>query len=295
MHLLEHVPLGPKTTMRIGGTARYFAKATTREDVEEAHRFAIKHEIPLIVLGAGSNTIFADGIINAFILQICNQRNEIQGDHVIVGAGAVLASVIVTLSQQGLDLSALTGIPGTLGGAIFGNAGQGPQGVWIDSFVENVTVFINGAWKILSREECGFSYRESAWKREAGSRKREAIIWEASLRVPRKNPADITKIIAETMKKRRETQIQARTAGSCFKALPDGTPAWKILDAAGLRGYRVGGISISEKHANFLVNPEGKGTFADAVAVIEHAKKVSGHPLGLEMRLFGEDGRVREA
>jgi len=292
MIILEHVPLRPKTTMRIGGTARYFAELKTQEDVSEAFEFSRSNNVPLFVLGAGSNTIFADGEISALVVQIRNDQCLIDNDHVTIGAGANLASVVAKLANAGLDLSSLSGVPGTVGGAIFGNAGQGPTGVWIDSFVETVTICVDGQWKVMTKAECGFGYRESAFKRPATSDQRPALIWEATLKIPQGDSAKIKATIEEMLKKRAAAQVAARTAGSCFKAAGD-VPAWKLIDAAGLRGLTIGGIQISPKHANFLVNLESKGTFADAVKIVEQVKKTITVPLEVEMRFIDKDGTMR--
>ncbi len=293
MIILEHVPLRPKTTMHIGGTARWFAELKTKQDVEDAFAFCRTKNCALVPLGAGSNTIFADGEINALVIQIRNDQCVIGDQQITVGAGATLATVVAKLADAGLDLSALTGIPGTVGGALFGNAGQGPTGVWIDSFVETVTVFIDGQWKNLTKAECGFGYRESGFKngklKIENGKLQPSIIWEVVLNVSLGDAITINATISAMLKKRAESQVAARTAGSCFKAAGD-VPAWKLIDAAGLRGLTVGGIQISPKHANFLVNPEDKGTFADAVKIVEKVKNTINVSLEVEMRFVGEDG-----
>lgn len=288
MQLLEFVPLSPKTTMRIGGMARYFAELLSREDIEDAWRFAQEHHLPLVPLGAGSNTIFADGTVEAVVIQVKADSVKCEANSVMVQAGKHLASLVSECAKSGLDLSALTGIPGTVGGAIFGNAGQGPKGIWTDSFLIEVEVFVDGSWKTLQRGECGFGYRNSIFKNMPG-----VIVWEAVFSPPVKSPGEIEAEIQKLLQHRKDAQFFGRTAGSCFKGLPDGTSAWKLIDAAGLRGFKVGGVQISEKHANFLVNMEGKGTFADAVAVVEKVKQSVPVLPGVEMRFIGKDGTVR--
>ena len=148
MDIQENVLLKNKTTMRIGGTAKYYADLTEKKDVEEAVHFAEEKEVPLIILGGGSNTIFADGTIDALVCRIKADDVQVDGNTVTVEAGKILAMLLNELAEKGLDLSALTGIPGSMGGAIFGNAGQGPKGIWLNSFVDSVTAFIGGEWKI---------------------------------------------------------------------------------------------------------------------------------------------------
>lgn len=288
MDIREHVMLRPKTTMRIGGTARYFAELKTQADIEEAVKFSEKQQLSIVPLGSGSNTIFADGEIDAFVVQIKHETVTIDENRVTVGAGKNLAMLINELSEKGLDLSALTGIPGTVGGAIFGNAGQGPKGVWIGAFVESVTAFADGEWKTLRNEECGFQYRESIFKKTKGA---APILWEATLIVPPGDPATIKKTIESLLQKRIETQPHLKTAGSCFKAVGD-TPAWRLIDAAGLRGFKIGGVEISSKHANFLINV-GEATFSDVVSVVEEVKQKISNDLDIEMRFVKNDGTLR--
>ncbi len=285
MQIQERIPLAPKTTMRIGGNARYYTELQTQRDAEEAMQFAQSKGIPMIVLGAGSNTIFADGTIEALVVRVVAKSIEVSGNTVRAEAGASLATVVTHLAKRGLDLSAVSGIPGTVGGAIFGNAGQGPQGTWIDHFVQTVTVFLEGEWKTLSREECGFGYRESIFKKL-----NNPLLWKVTLSVPSRAAKDIEQDIGILLKKRTVAQPFTRTAGSCFKAV-EGTPAWKIIDAAGLKGYRVGDLQVSDKHANFLINT-GNGTFADASRLVETIRERTGKPLELEMRFIGESGSL---
>lgn len=272
--------------MRIGGTARYFAELKTKEDVEQAVAFAQEKNIPLLPLGSGSNTIFCDDEVNALVIQVKHNAATWDGDLVTIGAGKNLAMCVNDFAPLGRDLSALTGIPGTVGGAIFGNAGQGPKGVWIDSFVQSVTAYIDGAWKTFSKDECDFSYRESIFKK--GGR---ALLWEVTLEIPKGDPATIKTTIESLLQKRIETQPHLKTAGSCFKAV-GGTPAWQLIDEVKLRGHQVGGVQIAEKHANFLQNT-GDATYADACAVVEKAKKEIPEQLEVEMRFIEKDGSLR--
>jgi UDP-N-acetylmuramate dehydrogenase len=314
MNIQENIPLAKKTTMRIGGSARYYADILTKENLEDAWTFAHEKGLKLIPLGGGSNTIFADGTINALIVRLKNDdvsmenlipplpsplpRGEGNRVHITVGAGKILAVLINELAEKNLDLSSLTGIPGTVGGAIFGNAGQGPKGTWIDSFVTQVTVF-DGEWKTLSREECEFSYRESFFKRGAGTSLRQGygrqggergVIWSALLKIPTKDSVKIKSNIDRLLQKRLEAQPHIKTAGSCFKAV-NGVPAWKLIDAVGLRGTQIGGVQISEKHANFLLN-KGGATYDDTKKMVETVRDTVSQPLDIEMRFIQEDGSI---
>lgn len=285
MEFKERFVLRPKTTMRIGGVASYFGDIVTKTDAEEALRFSLEKKLPFLPLGSGSNTIFCDEV-HALVVQVKHAAVTVSGDIVTVGSGKNLAMLVSEIGAQGLDLSALTGIPGTIGGAIFGNAGQGPKGIWIDSFVESVTIY-DGAWKTLSKSECHFRYRESAFKDST----KPLLIWEVVLRVPKNDPAVVKNNVDALLKKRIETQPHVKTAGSCFKAV-GGTPAWQMIDAVGLRGHKVGGIEISQKHANFLINAE-EGTYSDAVKIVETVKQKIPEHLEVEMRFVESDGSLR--
>ncbi len=282
----ENIPLRTKTTMRIGGSARYYAELKTKEDVEEATKFSNEKGIPLLLLGAGSNTIFADGTINALIAKIAAEDVTVHDSKVTVQAGKYLAVLINELAEKGLDLSPLTGIPGTIGGAIFGNAGQGFGGTWIDAYIENVDVFIDGRWRTLSKEECAFAYRTSGFKRMNAP-----IIWSCTLNVPKRPIEEIKAEVERLLKKRIETQPHIKTAGSCFLSVSKESPAWKLIDAAGLRGQKIGGVEISQKHANFLINA-GNATYGDAKKLVAFIQSKMAEPLHVEMRFIEEDGNL---
>lgn len=293
MDLQELASVGGKTTMRIGGKARFFTNLATKDDVEEAVRVATAKNLPLILLGSGSNTVFSDGVVEAFVARIAHNAVTVDGNRVTVGGGANLAMLVNDLAKQGLDLSPLTGIPGTVGGAIFGNAGQGPKGTWMDSYVENVTAYMGGHWKTFSKEECGFDYRESAfkhWTKQADKWLIMPVIWEVVLQVPSGDPTAIQAEVQRLLQVRIDTQPHLKTAGSCFKAV-GAVPAWKLIDAAGLRGHQIGGVQIAEKHANFLLN-KGDATYADAKAVVEKVKSTVAEPLDVEMRFIEPDGSL---
>lgn len=283
----ELVPLAGKTTMRIGGTAHYYAELTNTDEVEAAYGFVQQEQIPLVVLGGGSNTIFSDDIIEALVVRIKAENVYVDKNLVKVESGKNLPMLINELAKQNLDLSPLTGILGTVGGAVFGNAGQGPSGIWIDTYIRDVTIFTEGTWETLKKEQCDFSYRESRFKHGPGH---APVIWDVTLELPSRPQADIEADIQTLLKKRIETQPHVKTAGSCFKAV-GATPAWKLIDAAGLRGHTVGGVQITEKHANFLLNT-GDAKYADAKSIVEDVRKAVKEPLEVEMRFMESDGSL---
>ena len=296
MKVDENVSLKKKTTMRIGGLVRYYAELQTREDVEEAVQFAQEKNLPLIVLGGGSNTIFADGIIDALVVKVVAEKSAPlpnplprgEGKFYTVQAGKILASLINELAEQNLDLSLLTGIPGTVGGAIFGNAGQGPHGTWIDQFVESIEFFWQGKWQTFTKEECEFGYRESGFKHWWGEGTVPPIIWSVTLMIPSRPKKEVKIEVERLIQKRIETQPHLKTAGSCFKAV-GGVPAWKLIDAAGLRGTKIGDVQIAEKHANFLLNI-ADATFEDAKKIVKKVQESVPEKLEVEMRCIERNG-----
>ena len=294
MILQENIPLGPKTTMKIGGTARWYAELQTKADVEEAWKTAREKNVPLVILGGGANTVFEEGTIEALVVKIAADDMAVEGNAATARTGCILATLLNGCAKRGLDLSPLAGIPGTLGGAIVGNAGQGPGGVWLDSFLESVTVY-DGRWKTLSKADCHFSYRESIFKHWPADPALPTdghcpILWEATLRAPPRPEADVQANITALLRKKIETQPQRLTAGSCFKAV-GGTPAWQLIDGAKMKGFIVGGVQISEKHANFLINT-GTGTFKDVMGLITAVRAKVPALQDIEMRLIGKEGRV---
>jgi UDP-N-acetylenolpyruvoylglucosamine reductase len=329
----ENIDLRPKTTLRIGGKARYYAELSSQEECEEAIAFAWQKNVPLIVLGGGSNTIFADGVINALVIKIkadkvmCHAEpfgktqdnlhdasasstlaNARSAQHdttgsvskrlrVYVQAGKYLANLINELAEHNLDLSPLTGIPGTLGGAIYGNSGQGFGGIWIDRFIESVEVFEwienAGKWIVRSKGECEFGYRSSVFKTLSTIHYplSTPLIWSCTLNVPSRPKEEIKEKIERLLHKRIETQPHSKTAGSIFLSKSKDSPAWKLIDAAGLRGSKIGGIEVSSKHANFLMNT-GNATFEDAKKMVEKIQREVPEDMTVEMRFINEEGHV---
>ena len=268
------IPLGSKTTMRIGGKARYYADILTRKDVEEAWRFASAATtpgsslpsaslpgIPLIVLGGGSNTVFADGVVNALVVRLKNDGMTVDGNIINVGAGKILASLINDLAKHSLDLSTLTGIPGTIGGAVIMNAGC--HGATISDVVEEVcTLMPNGEMRTRHSAECAFGVRHSVFQHES------ELILSARLALAPGAVRTIRERMQRHITERRARQpLQYANCGSVFRNPPKDV-AWKLIAEAGLRGLWCGGAQVSEKHTNFIVNRNG-ATAADIVALVD--------------------------
>lgn len=266
--LKKNVWLKPYSTYKIGGRAKYFFVAHSKSEVIEAVEFAEKNKIKYFVLGGGSNVLFPDEGFNGLVIKIDISLLETKGNIIFAGAGIPLSS-LVSLSVQkklsGLEWAA--GIYGTLGGAIYGNAGA--FGEDIGGLISNVEVWNieDGVMQNLSQKECNFGYRDSIFKKQ-----KKYVILTAKLSLHRGKPIQIRKRIKNYLKTRQEHQpLFCASVGSIFKN-PKGAYAGKIIEDCGLKGKKIGNIEISRKHANFFVNL-GKGKARDVKKLINLVKK----------------------
>jgi UDP-N-acetylmuramate dehydrogenase len=285
----EKIPLKEYTTFKIGGPARYFFVAKNKEDLKNAIFWAKKKKLPFFILGGGSNVLFSDNGFKGLVIKLQNTQYKIRNTKIVAEAGVPLQKLVLETAKRGLSgLENLAGIPGTLGGGIWGNAGA--FGREIGDLVEEVKVLDVGSSKLevkrLKNKDCKFGYRDSIFKR-----KKNLIILEATLRLKRGKRKEIEEKIKEFLKLRKEKQpLEFPSAGSVFKNVPiekvpkeirekfkekikDGfLPAGVLIEAAGLKGFQIGGAKISEKHANFIVNV-GEAKANDVKELIEKIKK----------------------
>ncbi len=286
----KNVSLKKYTTFKIGGRAKYFFEAKNKKDLKFALEFALKNNIPFFILGGGSNLLISDKGYDGLVIKMEDTRYKIQNTKVTAEAGALLGNLVRDSEESGLTgLEWAIGIPGTIGGAVRGNAGA--FGKSIGDFVKKVEVLEikNGRLfsKELSQKECKFSYRESIFKKN-----RNFIISEVILEFSRNNKREIKEKISEFLSYRKEHQpLNFFSAGSIFKnyegeisdkkiirAFPEIRsfnqrkliPAGYLIDKCRLKGRRKGNIEISKKHANFMVNLGG-GRAEDVFYLIELA------------------------
>jgi UDP-N-acetylmuramate dehydrogenase len=289
LKIRENVPLRDYTTFKIGGPARYFFVAKNKEEIKEAILWAKKKKLPFFILGGGSNVLFSDNGFNGLVIKLQNRQYEIRNSKVIAEAGVPLQKLVLESAKKGLSgLENLAGIPGTLGGAIWGNAGA--FGREIGNLVEEVKVLDVGSSKLevkrLKNKDCKFGYRDSIFKR-----KKNLIIFEASLKLKKGNKKEIEEKIKEILKLRKEKQpLGFPSAGSVFKNVPirkipkkirerfkekikNGVlSAGALIEAAGLKGYQIDGAKISEKHTNFILNVKNAKA-KDVVVLMNLIKK----------------------
>ncbi len=276
------------TTFRIGGPADIFIWPASREELRAAVGYAFVRGIPLTVIGAGSNLLVGEGGIRGIVVKVGRGLDRVtrDGAEIRAEAGARLAKVAAIAQINGLGGFEFTaGIPGTVGGAVVMNAGA--NGSSIGDIVKGVLVLNHaGQFKEIPQAGLGFGYRKSILQ------EKPLIVIEASFSCRLRSPQEIRKEMKEYIEKRKRTQpLSLPSAGSIFKN-PPGDSAGRLIEAAGLKGKRVGGAIISEVHANFIVNL-GSATARDVRTLIEMARSAVwerfGVELALEVKIIGED------
>ena len=286
---LQHAaPLAPVTWFRVGGAAEVLVRPADAEDLC-GFLGALAPEMPVTVLGAASNLIVRDGGLPGVVLRLARGFAEVQveADGVVAGAACLDATVAEHAAAAGLaGLEFLSGIPGTVGGAVAMNAGAygGDLAGCLD-WAEVVTR--EGALVRVTAQRLALTSRHSALPPEA-------VVVRARLRAMPGDPAAIAARMAQIRASREATQpVRARTGGSTFRNPEDGMKAWELVDAAGCRGLRRGGAQISEKHCNFLLNT-GDATAADLEGLGEEVRRrvhaASGITLLWEIRRIGVPG-----
>jgi UDP-N-acetylmuramate dehydrogenase len=299
-HVLENEPLSKHTTLRIGGPAKFWFDAKTSDDMIRAVEAAKELGLNFYVLGSGSNVLAADSGFDGLIIHAVNNNLRTQGDKLYVEAGAINAQVVRETAAAGLTgLEWLATIPGTIGGAVYGNAGC--FGESIRDYINKVDVYRNGAKKRLEKKDCQFGYRDSIFKRN----KDMILSAEFNLKEGSKGPS--LKKIEEYAKKRKESQPVGQTcAGSTFKnykirheddikklmqrvkEIPDDflqkkyLPAGWLLEQVGAKGMEIGDMQVSEDHANWLIN-RGKAGADDFIMLVSKLKTLVRDELGVQL------------
>lgn len=265
--ILENEPMSKHTTFRIGGNAEVFVSPKISQ-VADILKLAKEYEVPVTIIGNGSNLLVGDKGISGLVLSFGKEAEEIQvdGSCMIVSAGALLSKIAAEAAKRSLTgFEFAAGIPGTLGGAIVMNAGA--YGGEIKDVLISATVLTpEGEVLELSNSELDLSYRHSCIPEKG------YIVLEAILEFMPSEETAIREKMAELKKSRVEKQpLEYPSAGSTFKR-PEGYFAGKLIQDAELRGYTVGGAQVSEKHCGFVVN-KGNATATDVLQLIEDVKK----------------------
>lgn len=262
----QNIDLKKYNTYKIGGTAKYLIKPKNPFDLKSIFDELNKENIPYLILGGGSNVILPDEDFNGAIIKLDNFNDiSFKDDYCFAGAGISLNQLIKTyLDNNFVNLSKLYGIPGTLGGAIRGNAGCYNDEIF--NHIKSVLVYDDGYIKFISKENISYPYRDTSFKHN------NMIILGAILYT---KIGDANKEICEIKERFKERinkqPLEYPNAGSVFKN-PSGVSAGKLIEDCGLKGYQIGGAKVSNKHANFIINYEFAKS-SDIISLIEKIKE----------------------
>jgi UDP-N-acetylmuramate dehydrogenase len=278
-------PLARFTSWRIGGPAEAFVEAADSDDVAEVQRFAAAHTLPKLIVGGGSNLLILDGGVRGLVLSMTRGLRSIEedGDLVVAGAGCRIGRLLTYCTARGrAGLEFLADIPGTVGGVVAMNAGA--MGGELRDVARHVDlVYADGTSERVDAARIPFVYR-------AGRLPQGSIVVRAALETRADAPRAVQTRVSDIRRKRRAAQPAGASAGSTFKN-PPGDYAGRLIEAAGLKGRRIGGAEISTRHANFIVNLGG-ATAADVLELIRIAREEVLRrfqvQLELEVKVVGE-------
>jgi UDP-N-acetylmuramate dehydrogenase len=277
IRLEQDVPIGPLTTLRVGGAAERFTTAETIDELVAALRLARDAALSAGVLGKGSDLVVSDRGITGLVIRNRADRIELAGTRVRAESGAAMAALVKRCTAAGLGgIEFGISIPGTVGGAVWANAGA-HEGEMRD-VVTRIRVWSADDDQIreLAAADCSFRYRDSRFKTTG------EVVLEAELSLRPDDAAAIAERVAAFQAHRRTTQPLAdQNAGSVFRN-PPGDHAGRLIDAAGLKGFRIGSAAVSTLHANFIIVDRG-GTAADVRAVGDHVQAVVADRFGVEL------------
>ncbi len=285
----QNVPLAPYTTMGVGGPAEFLALCSSAQELVQAVGWAMEHGLPWYVLGGGSNVLVSDegveGLVAIYREAVPRYSVvRLEGDEALVSCpgGAPLAALAVSLARDGLSgLEWACGIPGTVAGAIAGNAGA--HGMSMADILASCTAVRAGAQEQLSPAELGFSYRQCSACEDS-----KLIIEEAKLRMRLDHPSTCEERVLAYRQARR-LQPRLPSAGCVFRNPPQ-AQAGLLLERAGLKGVRVGGARFAPEHANFIVNLGG-ATASDVIELMKMGRRLVFEMFGIllepEVRFLG--------
>jgi UDP-N-acetylmuramate dehydrogenase len=296
-HLKKMASMSSFTSIRVGGPADVLVEINNSTELEHSILVLWKNNIPFVLLGGCSNILVSDaGIRGLVILNRCTGiklKDSTESPEIWAESGVMLNQLSRTAAEagfSGMEWASL--IPGTVGGAIYGNAGA-HGGETCKTIVLAEILHRKKGKLSLSNEDLGFSYRNSSLKKEKG----EQVILSATFRFTHSDPASIRSVVAGLIERRRSAQPQGASFGSTFRN-PSGDKAGRLIEAAELKGKRIGGATISEKHGNFIINDEN-ATAMDiwSLITLAHDTVQDKFQIGLcpEIELVGEwDQTVHE-
>lgn len=290
-NILKNEPMSKHTSFKIGGNADFFIIVSFVDELKGVLKIAKSQKIPVTIVGNGTNLLVQEGGIRGFVIKlnlnsfkIKRSSNDVQ---ITVESGMALAALsLIAEKEEITGLEFLSGIPGTIGGAIRMNAGAYGREMK-DIVIKTRYMTYDGKIKTLSLEEHRFEYRNSIF-----SQLKDVIILDTTLKVTKGNKKEIDEKIEEYSKSRKEKQpLEYPNAGSTFKRV-DGYITAKLIDECGLKGYSIGDAEISTKHAGFVIN-KGKATARDVLNLVEFVKgeikKKFDVNIELEIIVLGEE------
>ena len=277
IRLERDVPLAGLTTLRVGGPADRMATVETTDELMTVIRLARDAAVPAGILGKGSDVVIADAGVRGLVIRNRAGAISIDGTQVRADSGAAMAALVKRCTAAGLaGLEFGISIPGSLGGAVWANAGaHGGEMKDVVTTVDALHV-ASDARVSLANAECAFGYRDSRFKSDG------LVVLKATMRLRGGQPAEIAERVDGHQAQRRATQPLAdQNAGSVFRN-PPGDHAGRLVDEAGLKGFRIGTAQVSTLHANFIVVDRG-GRAADVRAVGDHVRAVVADRFGVEL------------
>lgn len=272
MTIEERVSLARYSSLHVGGEARYYARVAVLDDLRAALSWAGEKGVPWFILGGGTNFFCRDSGFSGLVVKMENRGVVFSENEMTADAGVITRVAILQVVQRGLrGAEHLGGIPGTVGGAVRGNAGA--FGTETKDRLARVHVLRmgKGGWEedVLPRVQLTFAYRDSTFKREPAT----YVVWQATFAFERGDAKEGKRLVDEDLAARKRKQpYEFPSVGSVFKNPAPEQPAGKLIEQAGLKGLRIGGAEVSSKHANFIVN-RGGATAADVVRLITAIKQ----------------------
>lgn len=284
-NIIYNEPMSKHTSFKIGGLAECYIQINELEELKEVLKIVNTYKLPLTIVGNGTNLLVKDGGIKGIVAKINIKNIQINENIVKVGSGNTLAETAQIVMQNDLaEFEELSGIPGTIGGAVRMNAGA--HGKEIKDVIINVTAIdYQGNIRKFTKEEMEFEYRNSIFSKE------KYIILEAELQLEKGKKEEIKEKMKEFANWRKEKQpLEYPNAGSTFKR-GEGFVTAALIDECGLKGTQVGGAQISNKHAGFIINT-GNATAEDVLKLVELTKREVlnkfGKEIQLEIEIIGE-------
>lgn len=272
-------PLAEFTWLKIGGPAQYLAEPRSRDELQALVVCCHSQKVPVRLLGGGSNLLVRDDGVSGVVIRLtapCFSEIRIDGTTVTAGGGAALSNLISQTVKAGLGgLEVLTGIPGSVGGALHGNAGG--RGGDIGQFVSSAKV-MTAKGEVFDRkeDELTFAYRKSSID--------ELVALEATFRLQPDDSDAITERMRKIWIMKRSAQPYTYQSAGCIFKNPRGLSAGALIEQAGLKGTRIGGAEISDRHANFIVTTEG-ATSSDVLRLIELIQSTVAERSGVDLEL----------